>query len=114
MSHDIRTPLNAIIGMTSIASSQADDPDKVKECLDKIQFSSRHLLHLINEILDMSKIEKGKLELMEEPFSLTELIEEVYSIIRTDAVSKSSTLLLISWTSSMTVCSGTAAVSVSF
>lgn len=88
MSHDIRTPLNAIIGMTSIASSQADDPDKVTECLDKIQFSSRHLLHLINEILDMSKIEKGKLELMEEPFSLTELIEEVYSIIRTDAVSK--------------------------
>ncbi|MCH1982719.1 ATP-binding protein [Ruminococcus sp. OA3] len=88
MSHDIRTPLNAIIGMTSIAFSQVNDTDKVKECLDKIQFSSRHLLHLINEILDMSKIEKGKLELMEEPFSLNELIQEVYAMIRTDAISK--------------------------
>lgn len=88
MSHDIRTPMNAIIGMTSIATSQIEDIDKVKECLDKIQFSSRHLLHLINEILDMSKIEKGKLELTEEPFSLKELMHEVYTLLRTDSVRK--------------------------
>lgn len=95
MSHDIRTPLNAIIGMASIASRQADNPEKVKDCLDKIGFSSAHLLELINEVLDMAKIEKGKIELSESSFSMNELLREVNSIIRGQALEKSQTLQII-------------------
>lgn len=58
MSHDIRTPMNAIMGMTSIAYGQLEHPDKVKDCLDKIGSASRHLLELINKILDMAKIRR--------------------------------------------------------
>ena len=60
MSHDIRTPMNAIIGMTAIASSSMDNREKVTECLRKITLSSKHLLGLINDVLDMSKIESGE------------------------------------------------------
>lgn len=88
MSHDIRTPMNAIIGMTSIAASQLENPKKVKDCLEKIGYSSRHLLELINEILDMAKIEKGKIELVETPFSLIELLPEINSIVRGEALAK--------------------------
>ena len=70
MSHDIRTPMNAIIGMTAIAMGQVDDQERVKDCLRRISLSSSHLLHLINEVLDMSKIERGQLTLTEAPFSL--------------------------------------------
>jgi len=63
MSHDIRTPMNAIVGMTAIATKNIDKPDQVKDCLRKITLSSRHLLGLINDVLDMSKIESGKLTL---------------------------------------------------
>lgn len=66
MSHDIRTPMNGIIGMTAIAKSHINEPDRVKDSLDKIDKASKHLLSLINEVLDMSKIESGKSELMHE------------------------------------------------
>lgn len=88
MSHDIRTPMNAIIGMSAIASSQIDNPQKVRECLEKINLSSKHLLALINEILDMSKIEKGKIALTEEPFCLSDVVEDVRAMTRADAVDK--------------------------
>lgn len=82
MSHDIRTPMNAIVGMSVIASNNIDNKDKLKDCLEKINVSSNHLLALINDILDMSKIEKGKIELAEEPFQLKELMESIKSIVR--------------------------------
>ncbi len=88
MSHDIRTPLNAIVGMSAIAASHIDEADRVTDCLEKINISSKHLLGLINEILDMSKIEKGKLVLLEEPFHLKELIRSISSIIRSAAEEK--------------------------
>ncbi|WP_343209330.1 response regulator [Anaerolentibacter hominis] len=85
MSHDIRTPMNAIVGMTAIASAHVDEQERVRECLKKIGLSSQHLLSLINDILDMSKIESGKLSLREEPFHLAELIAEVGDLIRPQA-----------------------------
>lgn len=93
MSHDIRTPLNAITGMTSIAMSQAGNPEKTRDCLQKISLSSYHLLELINDVLDMSKIEKGKLELSEEPFSLRELMENVNSILSSQASTKNQEII---------------------
>lgn len=80
MSHDIRTPLNGVIGMTAIAGAHLDDQDRVRDCLAKISGASEHLLHLINEILDMSWIESGKMELSEEPFNLTEAIREALTM----------------------------------
>lgn len=82
MSHDIRTPMNAIIGMTAIAGSHLDNRDKVADCLGKISVSSRHLLSLINEVLDMSKIESGKLSLAEEAFNLSDLIDNLLDMVR--------------------------------
>ena len=82
MSHDIRTPLNAIIGMTTIAKSHLEDQARISDCLDKIMVSSKHLLSLVNEVLDMSKIESGKLELSEEKFNLSDLIQNVLTMIR--------------------------------
>lgn len=93
MSHDIRTPMNAIIGMSSIAASRLHDPEKVKDCLTKIDMSSSHLLDLIDEILDMSKIEKGKIELTEGPFCMRELITDINSITRPGALQKEHELL---------------------
>lgn len=81
MSHDIRTPMNAIVGMTSIAVMHIDDTAKIMDCLDKITVSSKHLLGLINEVLDMSKIESGKLVLSEEEFSLSEVIDNLITIL---------------------------------
>ncbi len=80
MSHDIRTPMNGIIGMTSIASTHMDDPAKVRDCLEKISASSKHLLSLINDVLDMSKIESGMAHLNEEPFRLSTLMENLVAI----------------------------------
>ena len=88
MSHDIRTPMNAIIGMTSIAGAHLDDPERVSDCLNKITVSSKHLLSLINEVLDMSKIESGKINLVEEEFSLSELIENLLTILRPSVEAK--------------------------
>ncbi|HBF2022732.1 hybrid sensor histidine kinase/response regulator [Clostridioides difficile] len=82
MSHDIRTPMNAIVGMTAIAKAHIDDQEQVKNCLRKITLSSKHLLGLINDVLDMSKIESGKLALTMEQISLREIIEGIVSIIQ--------------------------------
>ena len=82
MSHDIRTPMNAIIGMTAIAGTHLDNPERVADCLNKITVSSKHLLSLINEVLDMSKIESGKIELEEEEFNLSDLVRNLLTIVR--------------------------------
>ena len=82
MSHDIRTPMNGIMGMTSIAIGSLDDPSRVRSCLKKIHVSSRHLLGLITDMLDMSKIESGKLSLNMEPLSIREIMQNVMTIIQ--------------------------------
>lgn len=82
MSHDIRTPMNAIVGMSAIARANLDVPEKVNDCLNKINISSRHLLSLINEVLDMSKIESGKIDLMPEEINLPDLIQNVSDMCR--------------------------------
>ena len=81
MSHDIRTPMNSIMGLTAIAGMHVDDPERVRECLANITSASRHLLGLINEVLDMAKIESGTIGLSEESFELSETIEEFITII---------------------------------
>ncbi len=80
MSHDIRTPMNAIMGMTAIAAMHMDDKSRLEDCLAKISISSQHLLGLINEVLDMSKIESGKLELSDEEFDLSETVNRLLGI----------------------------------
>lgn len=82
MSHDTRTPLNAIIGMTAIARANLIAPEKVNDCLNKINTSSQYLLSLINEILDMSQIESGKIDLHPEEISLPNLIQNVSDMCR--------------------------------
>ena len=88
MSHDIRTPMNAIIGFTTLMAKDVDNPTKVKEYTRKISLSSHHLLSLINDILDMSKIESGKSALHVSEFVFPELLEELYSIIINQVQSK--------------------------
>lgn len=88
MSHDIRTPLNAIIGMTAIAGANINDTNRVKDCLAKISSSGKHLLSLINEILDVSKIESGRIELSEEPFDLSVMLKDLVDINRPQADAK--------------------------
>ena len=88
MSHDIRTPMNAIVGMTAIAAANLDDRDRVQSCLRKISLSSKHLLGLINDVLDMSKIESGKLTLNMDVISLQETVEGIVSIIQPQVRSK--------------------------
>ena len=80
MSHDIRTPMNAIVGMTAIAAANIDDKDQVQNCLKKITLSSKHLLGLINDVLDMSKIESGKMTLNPDQVSLREVMDGIVSI----------------------------------
>ncbi len=82
MSHDMRTPMNGIIGMTAIAANHLDDRERVADCLKKITDSSNHLLSLINDVLDMNKIESGKVELHEEEFCLAELIDGMLAMTR--------------------------------
>lgn len=82
MSHDIRTPMNAIMGMTAIASRNIDNKARIEECLKKITISSRHLLGLINDVLDMSKIESGKLVLNYDRLSLSEFMDSIVSIVQ--------------------------------
>lgn len=77
ISHDIRTPMNAIIGMTAIAEKHQDNRERVAECLKKISLSSKYLLALVDEMLDMSMIESGKLKLQEEEINLPELLENL-------------------------------------
>ncbi len=82
MSHEIRTPLNGIVGMTALAAAHAENPDRVRDSLRKITISSRHLLSLINEVLDMSKIESGNISLAEEDFNLSELVESLVTMMQ--------------------------------
>ena len=82
MSHDIRTPMNGIIGMTAIAAAHINDKERVQDSLQKITHASRHLLSLINEVLDMSKIESGKVSLAEEEFNLSDLIDNLLTMVR--------------------------------
>lgn len=86
MSHDIRTPMNAILGMTAIATTHIDDRERVLDCLKKIGLSSNHLLSLINDVLDMSKIESGKLSLRNEPFNFAELVADSIELVRSQAI----------------------------
>ena len=88
MSHEIRTPLNAIIGMTTIAAASVKDSARVEDCLSKITFSSKHLLMLINDVLDMSKIESSKMVLQNEPFDIFELINGFVSTVYAQAKEK--------------------------
>ncbi len=81
ISHEIRTPLNAIIGMSTLASSYLDDEAKIENYIGKILTSSKHLLSLINDVLDMSKIESGKLQISRVPFKLDSITNEIRSII---------------------------------
>ena len=82
MSHDIRTPMNAIVGMTALAKRYIDEKSRVMDALDKIETASGHLLNLINDMLDMSRINSGRLKLTSEPFSLSDLIHDILIIIR--------------------------------
>ncbi len=88
MSHDIRTPMNAIVGMTAIATSNLEDRKQVQNCLKKITMSSKHLLGLINDVLDMSKIESGKMTLTMDQISLRETMESVVGIIQSQVSAK--------------------------
>ncbi len=88
MSHDIRTPMNAILGFATLLAKDAENPDKVRDYIRKITFSGQHLLSLINDILDMSKIESGKTSLNVEEFSFSEFIDEIGSIMSPQANAK--------------------------
>lgn len=82
MSHDIRTPMNAIIGMTEIAIRNINDTSRVEDCLEKVKLSSKHLLGLINDVLDMSKIERGKMTLNMNWMSLREAMDDIVNIMK--------------------------------
>lgn len=82
MSHDIRTPMNAIVGMTALAKSHIDEQRRVEDCLNKISLSSQHLILLINDVLDMSKIESGKMKLSPSPTTLRESLENIVMIMK--------------------------------
>ena len=88
MSHDIRTPMNAVIGYTTIAMREPDLPPRVTEYLEKIDFSSRHLLSLINDVLDMSRIENGKMELQPEPADIVSTMDKIRDIFQTQMEEK--------------------------
>ena len=89
MSHDIRTPLNAIIGYTGISLGGNDLPPAVRDRLEKTYSASRYLLTLVNDVLDMSRIESGKLILSSAPFMITELTDEIQAIIAPQCAARS-------------------------
>ncbi|MBQ3106851.1 MAG: response regulator [Eggerthellaceae bacterium] len=93
MSHDIRTPINAITGMTRIAQENVDNAQKTADCLNVIAHSSQHLLGLINDVLDMSKIESGQMHLQEQTCTLDSILEDIDSIIAPQAQAKGQTLV---------------------
>lgn len=92
MSHDIRTPMNAIMGMASIGLAHIDEKARVQDCLQKIQTASTHLMSLVNDVLDMSRIDSGRLSLNEEVFSLADLVHDIAVIVRPQAEQKSQEL----------------------
>lgn len=88
MSHDIRTPMNAIIGFTSLAATHIDDKEIIQDYLKKIMTSSKHLLSLINDVLDMSRIESGKVRIEENEASLPEIMHDLKTIVQSDIKAK--------------------------
>lgn len=92
MSHDIRTPMNAIMGMTRIASENIGEPERVMDCLGKIEQASEHLLKLINEVLNMSKIESGRMELIEKPILVHSVVDNVLMLLQGNIEKKKMTL----------------------
>lgn len=88
MSHEIRTPMNGIVGMSTIAMQNIDNTDKIKDCLEKVIMSSKHLLALINNVLDMSKIESGKVELRHESFNFRAFLQDFENLYGEQAKSK--------------------------
>ena len=94
MSHDIRTPMNAIVGLTSLMENDLNDPVKLSDYLGKLKASSQHLLNLINEILDMNKIESGKATLHVTPFCLADQVTQIDSVIRPQARARSQTFTI--------------------
>ena len=94
MSHDIRTPMNAIIGFTSLAATHVDNKEQVLDYLKKISISSQHLLSLINDVLDMSRIESGKVKIEEKVVHLPDLIHDLRSIIQSNVSAKRLSLLI--------------------
>lgn len=94
MSHDVRTPINAIVGMTAIAGLHMNDQNRIADCLKKITISSKLLLNLINEVLDMSKLESGKIMLTEETFKLDELLESLFIMVQSAFEAKKQKLII--------------------
>ena len=92
MTHDIRTPINGIMGMVEVIKKNCSDQNKVDECLDKIQKASGHLLDLLNDVLDMSKLESGKIQLEQIPFELEKEMKELQTIMETQAEEKGLTV----------------------
>lgn len=92
MSHDIRTPMNAIMGMTTVAAMHMDDKERLMDCMNKITLSSSHLLALINDVLDMSKIESGKVTLSEEAFDMAKAVDSLLAIIHPQIQAKNQKL----------------------
>lgn len=88
MSHDIRTPMNAVVGYTGLALAQLDNREQVRAYLEKILTSGKHLISLINDILNMSHIESGKVQLEEKPCNLNELLQELWNIVHPTAAAK--------------------------
>lgn len=94
MSHDLRTPINGILGMTSLAQMNLNSPDKVAECLDKVQISGNYLLMLVNELLDFSKLESSQMALEEKPFDLMEAVGDCLEMVRPQQQEREQTLQL--------------------
>ena len=92
VSHDIRTPITAIIGLTNIAADHADEQDRVRESLRKVQVSSHHLLNLVNDVLDMSKIESGQIDLAQASFRVADVMDTAAAIVRPQAEARGITL----------------------
>ena len=94
MSHDIRTPMNAIIGFTTLANDRVEDTEAVRDYLQKISVSSDHLLSLINNVLEMSRIESGQLELRDRECSLQEILYDIRTIVQADVAAKDINFLI--------------------
>ncbi len=85
MSHDVRTPLNTILGMTAIAKKESNNKEKMNECVEKIDIAGKHLLSLVNDVLDMSQIDRGKMILTQDDIVLTQLFEKVADMMKIEA-----------------------------
>ena len=94
MSHDIRTPMNAIIGFTALASTYVDDPEAGRDYLTKISTSGQHLLILINDVLDMSRIESGRMKIEEKEVHLTDVMHDLRTIVNANIISKNIEFLI--------------------